>query len=235
MTTKTHEEATHAKGREQKHAVCSGRSAEDESRPRACQTPLVRDILVSEHGPTHVDAPRHLDPSADVTVDDIPLERCFLDTVVLDCRDSDGNQAIGSEELAAVVDTSEHTLSEVSAVLIYTGHYDATYDINDPAARVRFGSHYPGLNGDAVRWLADRGIETIGVDTPSLDAHPQALEENSYPAHEACAEHDVLILENCRNFESVLEEQFKLCFFPLNIRDGTGSPIRPVAIVDEKN
>jgi len=71
----------------------------------------------------------------------------------------------------------------------------------------------------------------IGINSPSID-HSDAMDTKRYPAHDICNKHEILNMENMANLNSVAGKRYTLCAFPLKIRNGTGSPIRPVAILD---
>lgn len=195
------------------------------------EQPLVRTMIVSEHGPTHVDAFSHLDPTSGESIEEIPLERFYGDAVGLDISDVAPSEFVGPDALRAAAEAGGVSVREGDAVLLHTGHRAATYDPSDPAARQAYLHDHTGLSGDGARWLADAGAANVGIDAPSID-HGSAVETKKYPAHDVCDEHRLLNMENMANLDRVAGERVTLCAFPLRIRDGTGSPIRPVAVVD---
>lgn len=57
------------------------------------------------------------------------------------------------------------------------------------------------------------------------------LTTKEYPAHDICAEYEMMNVENMANLNAVGDRRFMLCAFPLKLRGGMGSPLRPVAIL----
>ena len=79
---------------------------------------------------------------------------------------------------------------------------------------------------DAARWIAQRRIGLLGMDTltPSAEwkeVHLLLLGKDA----------EIVIVEGLTHLDQ-LPEQFILTAFPLNIKGRDGSPIRAVAIVE---
>ncbi len=49
-----------------------------------------------------------------------------------------------------------------------------------------------------------------------------------------CAERKITHIENLCNLEELIGKRFTFIALPLKIRDGTGSPTRAVAVLDEE-
>ena len=232
FVTNTHEESAYAWQRELdgetgalRRKLAAKRAGDDEEHP------LVRTLVVSEHGPTHVDAFSHLDPTSDESIEEIPLERFYTPAVALDLSHVDDEAFIEVADIERELDDAGLELREGDAVLLHTGHYAETYDADDHELRYAYLHSYTGLTAEAAEWLADAGVSTIGIDAPSID-HASARETTEYPAHDGCAERRMLNRENMANIDRVAGERFTLCAFPLKLKDGTGSPVRPVAILE---
>lgn len=181
-----------------------------------------RGLLLCDHGPTHVDAPKHYKPEGD-SIDSLPLEKFHTPGKAIDVSHRSAGEYITVGDLETACSESGVTIEEGDTVLIRTGHYDETYPTH------AYSQNYPGLNSAATQWLIDRGIVNFGVDQPS----PDTPDDPTYPCHTLCREHDLPHVENLRNIEELVGKEFTFIGFPLAIRDGTGSPIRPVAIVDK--
>jgi len=180
-----------------------------------------RSLLLCDHGPTHVDAPLHYRPDG-TPVDEMPLERFHTPGKAVDVSHREPGEYITRDDLEAACEEAGTIVEEGDTLLIRTGHYDETHP--DP----EYTENYPGLDGEATRWLVDRGVANFGVDQPS----PDTPEDPTYPCHTLCKEHDLPHVENLRNIDRVAGRDFTFVGFPLAIRDGTGSPIRAVAILD---
>lgn len=104
------------------------------------------------HVGTHVDAPRHLDAAAS-GVDSIPLSRLVgvADVVA----------ATGTGPIVSIDDLPHGWVPAAKRVLIRT-------DSQPLGAAIEGG--FRALGTEAVYWLADRGVELVGVDVPSVDS-----------------------------------------------------------------
>jgi kynurenine formamidase len=113
------------------------------------------------HVSTHVNAPLYLIQGGS-GVGDIALDRFFGNGVVLSIPKA-------KWELVTV-DDLERATPKVEAgdiVVIVTGWHQKYAD-----SKEYFG-HAPGLSGDAARWLVQRGVKLVAVDTANVD-HPLA-------------------------------------------------------------
>ena len=105
------------------------------------------------------------------------------------------------------------------------GHYRRTFP------REEYVSEYPGLGKEAAEYLyRECGVVNDGQDAPSIEAGGNAA-EGTFPCHVLCRELQRHNTENLANIEEVAGREFTYCGLPLKIRDGTGSPIRAVAIL----
>ncbi|KAA9161614.1 cyclase family protein [Amycolatopsis acidicola] len=92
----------------------------------------------------------------------------------------------------------------------------------------------PGLTVDGARWLAARGVIATGADTTAYEQIPAGAGHRELPVHRVLlVENGIYIMEHL-NLEDVAAEglaEFLFVVAPLRIVGGTGSPIRPVAVV----
>lgn len=178
-------------------------------------------LLVCEHGPTHVDAPRHYKPEGE-PIESVSLDTFYTPGKAIDVSQREPGEYITVDDLESGCEEAGVTVEAGDTLLLRTGHYDATY----PGPE--YSENYPGLNEAATRWLVERAVANFGVDQPS----PDTPEDVSYPCHTVCKAHDLPHMENLRNIDRVVGEAFTFIGFPLAIRGGTGSPIRAVAMVE---
>jgi len=192
-------------------------------------TSMTMGLLISDHGPTHVDAFNHIDPSPDAeSIDQLPLEKFYTPAVCLDLSYvKNEKDYITKERLQKACKEAGLEIKQGDTVLIYTGHYNRNYPDFE-----KWLFNYPGLDREAMEWLADLGVVNVGVDTPSIDSSIEMKEKN-YPAHKVCRERKILNTENMANLDKIAGKRFTICMFPLKIRNGSGSPVRAVAILDE--
>lgn len=100
----------------------------------------------------------------------------------------------------------------------------------DDAARFISGVRCPGPGVEAARWLSERGIFAAGSDTAPFEFTPSP--EMSVHVH-LLVDRGIHIIE-CLNLEELSASgatEFLFLALPLKIRGGTGSPIRPIALI----
>lgn len=181
-------------------------------------------LLLSEHGPTHTDAPYEYDPGGP-TVDKLELDRFFGPAVCLELSFVSPDAFITRENLSRALDSAGFSLESGDIVLLHTGHYERSYGTGEWLGR------YAGLDYDAASFLARSGVKNVGIDAPSVDK----TGDMQYSAHKACREFGMLNTENLCNLDKVANKRFLYVGFPLKIRGGTGSPIRPVAVLSRRD
>lgn len=193
--------------------------------------PLNRTIQMSEHGPTHVDSFNHLDPANDTSVDELPLELFYTEGIALDFSYKDSEDFIEPTDIEDQLDEHDYEIREGDTVLFHTGHRKRNYGLDLDSRRAYMFDH-TGLSGDAGWYLQENGVVNFGIDAPTVE-HASAASTKEYPVHDMCAEHEIPHIENMENIDEVVGERFQFAAFPLRIKGGTGSPLRPVAILDD--
>jgi len=92
----------------------------------------------------------------------------------------------------------------------------------------------PGVTLEGARWLSDRGVSATGSDTMAYEHRPPQHVPFHIPVHvHNLVEHGIPIMESLQ-LEVLAQHDvtdFLFIAVPLRIRGGTGSPIRPIAIV----
>jgi kynurenine formamidase len=196
------------------------------------EQPYNRTLLMSEHGPTHVDAIHHMDPMSEYTIDEMPLDWFYGDAVGVDVSHIEHPDPITANELRSSLDEHDLELREGDAITIETGNWANNYSITDREKKYRYEKEFVGLEGEAAEWLVEQGVETIGIDSLSVDHPANIFPGWNFPVHSLAAEHELVIVENMANLASVAGQRYTLCTMPLKINDGTGSPVRPFAILE---
>jgi arylformamidase len=157
------------------------------------------------HVGTHVDAPLHLDRTAH-GVEAVRLERCVGPAEVV--RIPTAGRTITPEELA------EGWAPSTSRVLFRSDSYPID-------AAIEGG--FSGLSAELVSWLADRGVELVGVDTPSVDV----FSSKELPAHHALLERGMTWIEGLwlRNAEP---GHYLLVALPMLLQGAEAAPVRAI-------
>lgn len=192
----------------------------------------------AEHGGTHIDAPIHF-AEGHRTVDQIPLDQLIGQAVVIDvsprCADN-ADFLVGIDDFESW--EAEHgRLPDGAIVLLNTGFarfwpdrvlYMGT-DQRGPEAVPKL--HFPGLDPEAAEWLvANRSINAIGLDTPSIDFGQSA----DFRSHRILFAADIPAFENLTGLDELPPQGFVVIALPMKIAGGSGGPLRIVAIVPER-
>lgn len=181
-----------------------------------------RNILMSEHGGTHCDAVWEYKPSG-ATIDNMPLEYFYGSAICIDLSDIPHTRYIESDDIKKALTKSGLQVKRGDILLMYTGHYDRNFGTD------KWQTEYTGLSLEGAKYIAELGIVNIGVDAPAID-HPDDI---NFSGHLICGEYDITNTENLCNLDKLINKRFLYFGLPLKIRDGSGSPIRAIALVEE--
>ncbi|MGD7045175.1 arylformamidase [Jeotgalibacillus proteolyticus] len=162
-------------------------------------------IESSTHMGTHIDAPFHYDQNGK-KVDELSLERYISKALVVDCR---GKERISADDILPFI-----TDSSIRSVLIKTNYWKD---------RNHFPETIPVMQEDVPGKLAEKNINLIGVDLPSVDTIDSKELKNHLELHR----HDIWILEGI-DLKEVSEGVYELIALPLKIAGADGSPVRAV-------
>ena len=123
-------------------------------------------VRLSTHDGTHMDAPWHYAPTSEgkpaKTIDEIPLEWCYGDGVLLDFHHFDRERAIEIADLQEELDRIGYSLKERDIVLIRTD--GTTHWLEED-----YREEGAGLTAEATVWLLDHGIKVTGIDSWTWD------------------------------------------------------------------
>ena len=189
----------------------------------------------SEHGGTHLDAPVHF-AEGHRSVDQIPIDQLVGATVVVDVTAACANQPDYRVTMADFT-AWERSNGEIPAgtiVLIRTGYSRFWPDAARYLGTAERGAagvaklHFPGLDPDAARWLAEtRHVKAVGLDTASIDYGQSTL----YETHRMLFERDIPALENLTNLDRLPARGAFVIALPMKIKGGSGAPLRAIAFV----
>ena len=193
------------------------------------------------HTGTHLDAPRHFS-AAGWTVENIPLERLIdVPLTVIDLSEmvnKNRNYLFLKDDFIDKKSKSPLVKAN-SVVLVYTG-ISKSYN---QGAKAYFGTDsknvsemtIPGFSAEAANYLASQKVYGVGLDSPSADSsHKNATNSHDSQAHTIFNGNNIYILENVNgNLSQLLNSKSaRLTIAPLPIENGSGSPVRLIAITD---
>jgi kynurenine formamidase len=173
-------------------------------------------IFMSTHTGTHMDAPSHFISDAS-PIDKISVSR-FISNANLIKIKKGSNQLITANE----IEESNVRIMEGDTIVFSTlweNEIDKEY----------FFSHGPGLAEDAAKYLINKKVNAVCIDSPSIDRGS----DSSFPVHKLLLSKEILIVENLCNLNKLKSQYFTLIMAPLKLSGASGSPIRAIAV--EKN
>ena len=190
------------------------------------------------HATTHIDAPWHYAPVCDGkparTIDQIPLEWCFAEGIVIDMKHKPDFEAITVEDIENFLEKEQLKLKAGMIVLIKTGRdkFNGTKDFHKKGT---------GMSAAATEWLIDNGIKVMGIDSWGWDLPLPYLvkkaKETSDPelfweAHLVGRRKEYCHMEQLVNLDALPYSGFKVAVFPLKIAGASAAPARVVALLD---
>ena len=198
----------------------------------------LENVWLTTHSGTHLDAPYHYHPTMDRgkpawTIDQVPLEWCFGDGVLLDfSRKADGER-ITAPDVEAELARIGYQLKPMDIVLVRTGA-DAFWGTREYLVK---GA---GMTRESTLYLLERGVRVVGIDAWSWD-RPLPVMAGEYKetgdasiiweAHFAGIDTGYCHMEKLANLGSLPRPHgFKVSCFPVNIKSASAGWVRPVAM-----
>ena len=156
------------------------------------------------HVGAHADAPSHYGADAP-TIDQVDLHRYVGPCQVV--------RVAASRGALLTPDAINAEITEPRVLF-------ATETYPDPGT---FNTDFAALSPELVDWLAERGVNLVGVDTPSMDP----ADSRELPAHKAFLNNDMYILEGLV-LSDVPEGRCELMALPLKLVGFDASPVRAI-------
>ena len=193
-------------------------------------------ISLGEHTGTHFDAPIHWVTGKDYRegyTDTIPAGRFVAPACVIDCS----KEAAADEKF--LLEPAHITAWEGKHGRIHKGAWvlmrtdwskrttpDAFLNMKDD------GPHVPGPSAAAIRFLVEeREVNGWGVEAVGTDAGLAFGFEPAFPAHHLMHGANKLGLASLTNLDQLPSTGAVLITPPLKIKNGSGSPLRVLALV----
>ena len=143
----------------------------------------------------------------------------------------EAGEPIFSEDLNAAEEAQGVRVTEGDALLIRTGWYKKRMEVGPPP-----DTHRPGLHGETLPWLHERGVSTILADA-AQDVSPSDYPALGLPVHRVSIPFMGLWLIDAGNCEEVVEVcerlnrwEFMFVMAPLRFNNATGCPVNPLAV-----
>jgi arylformamidase len=176
-------------------------------------------MVMPEHCGTHFDAPSHFDEQG-LSAADYPLDALVLPGHLLDLTHKQRGEEITADDLRSAEARSGQAIGSGKATIVWTGA-DAYW------GQEGYESNRPYVSVASAEWLLTRGVtlfctDLIGIDDPK---------EWWWPTHELWLKAGLPMVQQLCNLNRLAGKEFLFASLPLKMRDGTGSPVRAVAIV----
>ncbi|HJO92238.1 MAG TPA: cyclase family protein [Victivallales bacterium] len=199
----------------------------------------IENINLTTHSGTHLDAPYHFHPTMDnglpaLKIDEIPLEWCFSDGVLLDFRFKNDGDKITVSDIKKELKRIDYSIKPFDIVLIQTG-------ADDSWGKKEYLTRGAGMTRESTLFLLEQGVKITGIDAWSWDRPlPFIAEEYSktgnpdiiWEAHFAGIEKGYCHMEKMANFSKIKKAYgFKISCFPIKIKNASAGWVRPVAII----
>jgi len=143
--------------------------------------------------------------------------------VRVDCRETKLGEYVSKSQIQEW--EGRHGALQAGDIVLFNFGWAAHWRL--PPNDQSYIEDWPGVSMDAAEYLLSKKAAALGVDTLSPDP-PEAL--RTQPIHPVVLEKQMLIIENLCNLDQ-LPDFFVFLALPLKIREGSGSPIRAVAVV----
>jgi kynurenine formamidase len=192
-------------------------------------------FTMGEHTGTHFDAPIHWVSGKDLpdnAVDTIAPSNFIAAAVVIDCSEQSAEDADFTLQIDHLLawEAKHGRIPARSWVLLRTDWSKKSFA--DFAGLREDGAHTPGPAPEAVRWLVEeRDVLGFGTETIGTDAGQAHHFNPPYPAHFYMHGKGRYGLQCLINLDQLPATGVVIVAAPLKIRQGSGSPLRVLALV----
>lgn len=142
-----------------------------------------------------------------------------------------GGTAVTAADLERAAERQATDPSDAVAILVRTGwarHW------SDPPAYLGHASGVPGVDESGARWIIQRSPRVTGGDSMAFEHIPAGRGHALLPVHRVLlVESGIHIIENLDLEQLAADRRYEFLFvcLPLRFVGATGSPVRPIAIV----
>jgi len=165
------------------------------------------------------------------------LEPMFCRGVLLDVAGLHGTGAlpggygITEKDLEAATQKARLEVHAGDVALVHSGW---SRNFGDAKAFLGHGTGVPGPTETAAHWLAERGVRATGGETIAYEQITPEIGHALLPVHRLLlVERGIHIIEvmNLAELANAGVHEFLFVLTPLKITGGTGSPVRPLAVI----
>lgn len=191
----------------------------------------LRKFAIGEHSATHMNAPNSFVSGNTQAITSFSPEQRVVPAVVIDVRTKCAANADYQLTQQDVLDweTKNGQIASGSFVIMLTGWEDKW---SDPTAFINQDAqgnlHFPGFAKATTMWLvSDRHIAGVGIDTHGVDPGS----DTTYATNTEMANTQKIAIECMANLDQLPAKGATLILAPLQLQDGSGSPMDIIALV----
>lgn len=192
-------------------------------------------FTMSEHTGTHLDAPAHWISGKDLpdnTVDKLPLEKMIAPVCVIDAS----KETAANKDFILTTDfikqwEAEHGEIEAGSWVFLRTDWRIVADPENYANMQEDGAHSPGPDVEAVKFLIERDVLGFGTECIGTDAGQSFAFDPPMPCHHLMHGSGRLGLQCMTNLDLLPAKGALIISTPLKIEDGSGSPLRVIALL----
>lgn len=163
-------------------------------------------LIFTTHGGTHIDAPKHFFNNG-YGVEEIPIEKLIGKVKVFELLNCN---KIEKQHL------EKFKIESGDRIFFKTSNYDKV-------THKTFYDDFVYLTLEAAEYLADKNINTVGIDYFSIEN----FDDDEFKVHKILLKNNIVIVEGI-NLKDVPEGEYKLCALPIKIKNSDGAPARVV-------
>ena len=184
-----------------------------------CKGFATKQLMISDHLATHVDAPTHFFADGKHMAMQAP-DMFMGPAVLLDVSQKDMDRPV---DLALVKETLQKDGLEIKpGDMVLIRAWDGPW-----------GSHEfhqaGGLALDAAQWLVEGGMKAVGIDLGNIETNSDMTRK----VHIFLLGREIPIYENLANLGGLPTKRFMFYGLPLKLEGATGSPVRAVAVIED--
>ncbi len=193
-------------------------------------------LVISEHNGSHVDAPVHIHKGAE-SIEDFPCDFLIRPYKKYDLTsfNPEAGKNITLDQIKEVESRSGFSPCKDDIILLQFG-WDKYYlpDSKKLFEKDWYAANVPGITEEVMEHFVRAGIRAIGSDAPSTDNAYTDSKITFMPGQQKYfLPNRILPMSGFVNMRSAPQEGLFMAI-PIKIKNGSGSPIRPV-LVDTKN
>lgn len=195
-------------------------------------------FTMSEHTGTHLDAPVHWVTGKDLpdnTVDTMPTKDFIAPVCVVDCTKevaADKGWILTREFLETW--EADHGKIPAGSWVFLRSDWRKIADPDNYTNMQEDGGHSPGPDTQAVLWMVnERDVFGFGTECVGTDAGQAFMFEPQYPCHHFMHGAGKYGLQCMTNLDQLPPTGAVVIAAPLKIQEGSGSPLRVIALVAE--